>query len=565
MFYIDNIRLRIVLPNPYGLSMTVGDEEIEEIPVLVIGGSLVGLTSAMFLARHGVDVLAVERHPGTAIHPRAGHLHLRTLELMRSVDLEGPLKELSAALYFPNGCVNEVRSLQSGEVATYIPNLNGGVEEFSPSRRLFVAQDAIEPLLRAKALEHGARLEYGSEVTIERTDASGVIASIRNLETGEVRRVRAQYVVAADGNRSPVRDMLGIGMVGHGELSKSATIYFSADFRHLLGDQELGVTYVVNDDLRGFFRFEKSGLSGFLVVNTLGDPRDPANLDTWPYLSHEHASELVTSALGDPSIEVTVDDVALWRATAIVASKYSDGRVFLAGDAAHVVPPNGGFGGNTGIQDAHNLAWKLALVVNGKAGPELLDSYDEERRRVGQFTIDQAYTRYRRRTTAELIGDDLPELVDDFSAELGYRHFSSAIHAEQPAPSSNEIAVHPRDANGEPGTRAAHFWQTPELSSLDLFGDVFVLLAGSEATDWLLAAKSIAIDTHLPLRAYKAHLADADFERLYGVTPQGASLIRPDGFVCWRSTGRSSEPAQEILDTLEQILRVPVQSGAHRG
>ena len=431
MFYIDNIRLRIVLPNPYGLSMTVGDEEIEEFPVLVIGGSLVGLTSAMFLARHGVDVLAVEQ-PRHSNLPSAGDLHLRTLELMRSVDLEGPLKELSAALYFPNGCVNEVRSLQSGEVATYIPNLNGGVEEFSPSRRLFVAQDAIEPLLRAKALEHGARLEYGSEVTIERTDASGVIASIRNLETGEVRRVRAQYVVAADGNRSPVRDMLGIGMVGHGELSKSATIYFSADFRHLLGDQELGVTYVVNDDLRGFFRFEKSGLSGFLVVNTLGDPRDPANLDTWPYLSHEHASELVTSALGDPSIEVTVDDVALWRATAIVASKYSDGRVFLAGDAAHVVPPNGGFGGNTGIQDAHNLAWKLALVVNGKAGPELLDSYDEERRRVGQFTIDQAYTRYRRRTTAELIGDDLPELVDDFSAELGYRHFASAIHESSP-------------------------------------------------------------------------------------------------------------------------------------
>jgi 2-polyprenyl-6-methoxyphenol hydroxylase-like FAD-dependent oxidoreductase len=565
MIWIDNIRLCIVQPKPYGLGMTKGDDVIEEIPVLVIGGSLVGLTSAMFLARHGVEVLAVERHPGTAIHPRAGHLHLRTLELMRSVDLERPLKKLSAERYFPNGCVNEVRSLRTGEVATYIPDLNGGVEEFSPSRRIFVAQDAIEPLLRAKALEYGAQLVYGSEVTVEERDACGVIACIRNLETGEERRVRAQYVVAADGNRSPVRDMLGIDMVGHGELSKSATIYFSADFRHLLGDQELGVTYVFNDDLRGFFRFEKSGLCGFLVINTFGDPRDPANLDTWPSLTHERASELVTSALGDPSIEVTIDDVALWRATANVATRYSDDRVFLVGDAAHVVPPNGGFGGNTGIQDAHNLAWKLALVVNRRADPALLKSYDEERRRVGKFTIDQAYSRYRRRTTAEFIDDAVPALVDDLSAEIGYRYFSEAMHPERPTPTADNIAVHPRDARGEPGTRAAHFWQTSDQSSLDLFGDVFVLLAGAAATDWLLAAETIATNAGLPLRAYKAHLSDADFERLYGVTPQGASLIRPDGFVCWRSTGRSAEPEQEITTALVQILGAPVRSGAYRG
>lgn len=232
--------------------MTQFARDRENVPVLVVGGSLVGLATSVFLASYGVEVLTVDRHPGTAIHPRAGHLHLRTLELMRSVGLEDSLQELSAAKYFPNGSINEVYSLAEGEIATYIPDLNGGVEEFSPSRRLFVAQDAIEPLLRSKAIEYGADLVYGSEVVIEGRDDSGVLAVIRELATDKERRVRAQYVVGADGSRSTIRSSLGIEMVGHGELSRSATIYFRADFRHLLGDQQLGVVYVVNDDLRGF-------------------------------------------------------------------------------------------------------------------------------------------------------------------------------------------------------------------------------------------------------------------------------------------------------------------------
>lgn len=530
----------------------------DDVQVLVIGGSLVGLTTAMFLARQGVDVLAVERHPGTAIHPRAGHLHLRTLELMRSVDLEEPLRRLSAERYFPNGCVNEVRSLSGGEIATFIPDLNGGVDEFSPSRRLFVAQDAIEPLLRARALEYGATLLYGSEASIESSGDDGVVTVVRDLATGAERRIRARYVVAADGNRSPVRSSLGIDMVGWGELSRSATIYFSADFRHLLGDQELGVTYVTNDDLRGFFRFERSGRSGFLVVNTLGDPTAPANLDVWEGLTPERAEDLVRSALGDASIQITVDDIALWRASADVATGYGTDRVFLVGDAAHVVPPNGGFGGNTGIHDAHNLAWKLAMVVHGQAGAALLASYDAERRPIGRFTIDQAYTRFRRRVTPELIDDGLPALVDDFSAEIGYRNFSDAIDAESPTPAPAGLAVHPREAAGEPGTRAAHFWEDEGLSVLDLYGDGFVLLTGDDGTAWHEAAAELARQADIPLAAHTAALPAAELRRLYGITPSGASLIRPDGFVCWRSTERAADPGKALSTALGRVLARPL-------
>jgi 2-polyprenyl-6-methoxyphenol hydroxylase-like FAD-dependent oxidoreductase len=543
--------------------MTLLADVPQQVPVVVVGGSLVGLTAATFLARYGVDVLAVERHPGTAIHPRAGHLHLRTLELMRSVGLEGALQQLSAERYFPNGCVNEVRSLRTGEVATYIPDLNGGVEEFSPSRRLFVAQDAIEPLLRGRAIEYGATLLYGSEATVISSGAEGVMIRIRDRATGEERTIRSQYVVAADGNRSPIRELLGIEMIGHGELSRSATIYFSADFRHLLGEQELGVTYVLNDDLRGFFRFEKNGRAGFLVVNTLGDPRDAANLDVWESLTPQRARELVVAALGDPDIDVTVDDIALWRATANVAASYGNERVFLVGDAAHVVPPNGGFGGNTGIHDAHNLAWKLAMVLEGLASPSLLDSYDAERRPVGQFTIDQAFTRYRRRTTPELIDADLPDLVDDFSAEIGYRYFSAAVHAERPAPPPADLAVHPRDARGEPGSRAAHFWQGPGRSSLDLFGNGFVLLCGSDANGWCDAAQRVSAATGVTVECHVATIPAGDFERLYGVTPEGASLIRPDGFVCWRDPAASAEPVADLGAALAAVLGNSESSEQH--
>jgi 2-polyprenyl-6-methoxyphenol hydroxylase-like FAD-dependent oxidoreductase len=539
----------------------------EDVPVLIVGGSLVGLSAALFLRWHGVDVLAVERHAGTAINARAGHFHLRTVEILRSAGLEDAVRRKSEQQYPPDGGINNVESLAGREIANYFPNLNAGVDEFSPTIRLFINQDALEPILRARAEEFGARLRYGAECTSLSQDADGVTAVIRDVSDGSESSVRARYVVAADGNRSPVRERLGIGMRGHGLLSHSITIYFRAlaDLGPLLADRNQGVHYVTNPLMRGFFRLDRSGNAGFLVVNLVGDTSRPEVIAAFPSapwanvaegITEQRALELLRAAIGVPDIGVVIENIATWRAEANCAERFRDGRVFLAGDAAHVVPPNGGYGGNTGVQDAHNLAWKLALTLGGVAGPGLLDSYDAERRPVGELTVEQAFTRYVTRVAPYLGTEDTQPIVDDFSMEIGYRYDSPAIVLEPGGPPLHE---HPRESAGRPGARAPHVFLDRDgtrLSTLDLFGRNFVLLAGPSGGAWRDAAPAavkglgVALDVHV---AGGPDLADPEgsFPRAYGISPSGAVLVRPDGFVGWRA----ADAACAAEDTLRQALQ----------
>ena len=198
-----------------------------------------------------------------------------------------------------------------------------------------------------------------------------------------------------------------------------------------------------------------------------------------------------------------IDGVARWRATSDVARKFRDGRVFLAGDAAHLMPPNGGFGGNTGIHDAHNLAWKLALVLKGLAGPALLDTYEAERKPVGKFTVEQAYTRYVTRTAPYLGAKDFEPVANDFNIELGYLYCSPAICAE-----NGEDKVHddPRQTFGRPGSRAPHLWLERDgkpVSTIDMAGSAFVLLAGPEGEAWCGAARNAAARAGVALAAHR--------------------------------------------------------------
>jgi 2-polyprenyl-6-methoxyphenol hydroxylase-like FAD-dependent oxidoreductase len=557
----------------------------EEVPVLIVGGSLVGLSSALFLRRHGVDVLAVERHAGTAIQARAGHFHLRTVEILRSAGLEDAVRRKSEEQYPPDGGINNVESLAGREIANYFPNLNAGVDEFSPTIRLFINQDALEPIIRARAAELGARLRYGTECVSLEQDADGVTAFIRDMASGVVSQVRAQYVIAADGNRSPTRELLGIGMHGHGLLSNSITIYFrsKADLGPLLADRNQGVHYVTNPLLRGFFRLDRSGNAGFLVVNLVGDISRPEIVAAYPSapwanvaegITESRALELLRAAIGIPDIPVVIENIATWRAVADSADRYRDGRVFLAGDAAHTVPPNGGYGGNTGVQDAHNLAWKLALTLSGVAGTALLDSYDAERRPIGELTVEQAFTRYVNRVAPYLGTDNTQPLVDDFSMEIGYRYNSAAIVLESAvlesasadsasaasAPAGSlPLHEHPRESFGRPGARAPHVFLDREggatVSTLDLFGTNFVLLTGAEGGDWHAAALAAAKEADVAL---DAHVVDAPgFPQAYGISPSGAAIVRPDGFVGWRAVAGSGDSAAggEPEVVLRRVLR----------
>jgi len=543
----------------------------EDPDVLIVGGSLVGLSTALFLRLHGVSCLAVERHTSTAIHPRAGHFQLRTVEILRAAGLEQTVRRRGEEQYHPNGGINNVESLAGREIASYFANLNAGVEEFSPTVRLFIDQDALEPILRARASELGAELRYRVECTSVAQDSSGVTATLRDLDGGGAdRTVRAQYVVAADGNRSPVREQLGVAMRGHGLLSNSVTIYFRAgvDLAPLLEGRDQGVNYVTNPVLRGFFRLDRTGNRGFLVVNLVGDTARPEVVAAYPNapwanvaetIDETRALELLRAAIGVPGIPVVIEDVATWRAVADSAERYQGGRVFLAGDAAHTMPPNGGFGGNTGVQDAWNLAWKLGLVLRGVAGPGLLDTYDGERRPIGALMVEQAYTRYVTRVAPYLGTDGMQPLVDDFSLEIGCRCNSPAVVLEPG--DDRALHQHPRESHGRPGSRAPHVplhRGDVRVSTLDLFGLRYVLLAASSGDAWHGAAVGAAAELGLPLDAYLvggAELVDPEggFANAYGISVAGAVLVRPDGIVAWRAVdgdGASEATVHGVLTAL---------------
>ncbi len=482
----------------------------EEAPVLIAGGGLVGLTTAMFLARQGISSIAVERLKAPSTLPRAAFFHMRTFELFRQAGIEDQVRAQSQKEFTPDGAIVAVESLAGRELAAFIPSLNEGVEALSPCRRWFVSQPGLEPILRRRAEEVGATVVNGQEIVSAVQDADGVTATLRDVDTGAERQMRCRYLIAAEGAHSKLRDQLGITMDGRGIFSSSITIYLRADLAPFLEGRNLSIIYVNNPELTGFFRLEKHSQRGFLVVSTVGDPvKDPEKAANAAVdISESRLIELVRQAAGAPDLKVEIEGVARWRCTSDVASRYQDGRILLVGDTAHLMPPNGGFGGNTGIHDAHNLAWKLAAVLKGEAGPGLLETYDAERRPVVKFTVEQAYTRYVTRSAAYLGAKDFQPPANDFEIELGYLYRSPAILGEPGAP---EVHEDPRQSLGRPGSRAPHLWIEQDgkrISTLDLFGDGYVLLAAGD--DWQAAAADLPVTAH--------RISQDGFAEAYGLT-----------------------------------------------
>lgn len=531
-----------------------------EVPVLIVGGSLVGMSAATLLGQHGVPSLTVEHHRGTAIHPRAAMATQRTMEVFRGAGLESAIQQRSAEQFVQDGGIIAVETLAGGVTRHFIADLNAGVRDVSPSERLFLSQNALEPLLKERAVALGATIRFATEVLSVEEHSDGVIAKIRHRDSGEITTVHSQYVIAADGSHSRIRKQLGIGMHGHPTFSKSVTIYFRAPMRPMLDGKQWSVVYVNNDRLRGFFRFEKPFDSAFLVVNTVGDPTHPVT-DVSTDFSTERALEFVRIALGRDDVPIEIDNVMHWQAAAEVADSFQTDRIFIAGDAAHIMPPTGGFGGNTGVQDAHNLAWKLALVLSGRAPRSLLSTYEHERLSASSLTVEQAYTRYVLRTDPSIGTSQAQELVNDLNIELGYVYRSPAIDPD--GPDDGALHLSPRETCGRPGTRAPHMWLTHDgerISSLDLYNHAFVLLGGPDSQDWCDHGRSVATQTGIDidvLRLGTHGLACGDdagpegatspsqFAAAHGIDPSGCLLVRPDGFVAWRA--RSDEYASPEL------------------
>jgi 2-polyprenyl-6-methoxyphenol hydroxylase-like FAD-dependent oxidoreductase len=520
----------------------------EEVPVLVVGGSLVGLTSALLLAQHGVRSLAVEHHRGTAIHPRAAQICQRAMEILRSVGIEQIALQKSEEQFVQDGAVMAVETLAGRELAWYVPNLNEGIRDVSPTVRVFLTQNLLEPLLQARAEAFGAELRFGTDMISLEEGSDGITAVIRDRESQKTSTVHAHYLIGADGTHSRIRQALGIGMRGRGVLSRSVTIYFRGKVGHLLRGRNLSVIYISNSQLTGFFRIEKPFESGFLAVNSVGPP-DAPNPDVWTGLTEERSQDLIRASLGVDDVPLTIESVMKWEATADSAERYRQGRVFLAGDSAHSMPPTGGFGGNTGMQDAHNLAWKLALVLRSAAGPDLLSTYDAERRPIGAFTTEQAYSRYVTRWSPHLLVRGIEPIASDLDIDLGYRYRSAAVIPE--AEDDGRLLEPSRETKGRPGTRAPHFWLKRDgraISTLDLFGPGFTLLAGLEGQAWSAAAGKLGTEL-------QAHvMPEPEFPAAYGITPSGAVLVRPDGIIGWRVRTAGADPEATISRALEKLL-----------
>ncbi len=518
----------------------------EQTSVLVVGGSLVGLTASVLLAHHGVPHVLIERHRGTAIHPRAAAFHQRTIEIFRSVGLQEQIEQAAAGEFLQDGAILSVESLGGPELAWFYRSVNEGVEDLSPARRLFITQIGLEPILRKRAQELGAVHCYGTEMTSFVQHEDGITATTRSRDSGAERRIVARYMIGADGAHSPVRQALDIAMEGRGAFARCATIYFKADVRALLRGRNLSVVYVNQPGMLAFFRFSINADSGFLAVFSTFDAQGRRDSRLEQELSAQDCTELVRAALGmADDFPVAIENVQPWIASAATAARFRQGNVFLAGDAAHVMPPTGGFGGNTGVADVHNLVWKLAMVLDAHAGPALLDSYDAERRPMAALTVEQAYRRYVERVDPSIPADGLAASLADTAIELGSVYRSGAVIADGEATALVEA---PETATSRPGTRFPHCWigDGPDrISTIDLASRSLMLIAGDAGDGWITAVDRLGLSAR--------QIREPAVAAALGLKPTSAVLLRPDGVVGWRCDNIPRNAATIVADAIRQL------------
>lgn len=531
------------------------------VPVLIIGGGLTGLTSALFLAHHKVDYLLIEKHATTAIHPKAGGITFRTMELFRELGLE---KNIRAAGKLLENCCGRItvntmaeadpEELKRTRIAQYESDesMAAIIKKISPSKRTSCYQIDLEPMLLQEARRLGGKLWFHHELVSYKQDNIGVTAIVRDCETKKEQIIHSDYLIAADGAKSSIRKHAGIPTTGRGNIGGHyINIYFEADLSDLIQGDAFIFSMILHPEVSG----------ALLPVN---------NSDRWIYhvaynplkgetsedFSEERCKKIVRKAIGRSNLNVKILSISPWEATESTAVRFQDNRVFLVGDAAHLMPPTGGFGSNTGVQDAHNLAWKLAAVIHDEANPKLLETYHEERHSVVQLTTDYASSILLRAMNKQ---EDNLNNIDSLAVTAGYKYCSAAIINQDATPHRMDLL----ELGGRPGTRAPHMWGTYQgkrISILDLLGRSFVLFTGSEHNSWSTAAHTVAAHLGMSIHVYrvcpKGDFVDQDniFGKLYGINPEGAVLVRPDGCIGWRTEGGVLAPDLVLEEVMNCLL-----------
>lgn len=531
--------------------------------VLIVGGSLNGLSAALLLAQRGVACIVVERHPGTSIQYKFRGISPRSMEIYRGAGIEAEIRARDR-IDDRSAYVARMKNLAASEIAWQgIPWSD--TSDISPTAAATCDQDQLEPILRAHAERHGADIRFDTEmIDFSHDTDDGVRARVRGAATGEIDTVRAQYLIAADGTASPVRQALGIARHGPGVLQHWMNVIFEADLPVTRDGRALRSIFLT--DING--TFVPRGDGRWLMAVQYVPERGEQASDFTP----DACRDLIRRGAGRPDLAVTVIDARSWEAAAAVADRYSEGRVFLVGDSAHVMPPTGGFGGNTGIQDVHNLAWKLAAVIGGRAGRELLDTYDAERRPIADRTMAQALARLQAwfKDPSRKLPPPEP-IVEDKAVIFGYRYPAGAFVAErEPAPTQTQTAddlfEDPHAPSARPGARAPHLLLEraggERMSTIDLFAGQWILAYGPEGRVWpdLLrrsrAAATAGVSGHGIEPAGDLRDVGHRWSAVYGVDADGALLIRPDGFVAWRRQHADGDAEAAFEAALGRLLMV---------
>lgn len=574
--------------------------ETYDTDVLVVGSGPAGGTAAALLATYGVRTRMVTKYGWVANSPRAHITNQRAMEVFRDLGVEhlalrdGTPSSLMGDTVFATSLVGE----EIGRIRTWGTG-DESLTEYaaaSPCQMVDLPQTYLEPILLETAAKRGAAVSFGTELIGFEQDADGVTARLRDRQSGTESTCRARYLIGADGGRSIVAEALGLPMEGQMGKAGSMNIVFRADLSHLVAHRPSVLYWIMRPGAdvggigMGLLRMVRPWDEWLIVWGY--DIDGPA-----PEVTDASATAIVRDLVGDPDLEVEIDSAALWTVNHAHATSYSSGRVFCAGDAVHRHPPSNGLGSNTSVQDSYNLAWKLAAVIRGDAGPELLDTYTAERAPVGQQIVERAnLSRDQFGPLFEALGviggDDegittalrdaaapsaegrkkraaIHEAIElkhyEFNAhgvEHNQRYTSTAVvpdGTEEQVVGDPELVARPCT---RPGAKLAHAWLVApgghRISSLDLVGrGRFSVVTGLSGGLWEQAAATVGAELGLDLRTV---VVDRDARDAYGewhrrseVAEDGVLLVRPDCYVAWRRPSGAVD-ADEATALLREAL-----------
>lgn len=449
------------------------------VQVLVIGAGPAGLVASITLARYGVRVMLVERRAEVANLSRALVISTRGMEILRSWGLEEEIRA-GAADVEPRGWVT--RALAAGEGREIPLGYPTSTEAalVSPTRPAWTPQDHLEPRLLAYLHDFSSiEVRFGCELVALEQGRDGVRARVKDRQSEQCAVIESLFVIGADGAHSTVREQVGIRMDGSDALGDYERVEFRAPLARIAGERRYGLTIITHPEATGVLA--PRGPNDRWGLSRESRPGQTRLVDA----TEEQLVQLITTAVGVPDLQPRIERSNSFSFAAQLAEQYRDRRVFLVGDAAHRMTPRGGTGMNTGIQDAHDLGWKIGWVLRGWAEADLLDSYERERRPVGLHNVSRS--------------------------------------ADSDGAQRDAVDALPWDLNG----RVAHHWVrrgSANVSTLDLLGHGFTVLADPAEPGWIAAMENL--HTRAPATTHLVDQPVADFLR---IPPGGALLLRPDG------------------------------------